>query len=244
MQLSKIPPSSQSCRVTSVRSRIAPSGFTLVEILVVISIIAVLASIVIGVQKQVFDKQTTNRAKGELQTIALALEQYKLKYGDYPWINSGGATFSEEEGRLLYKALVGLAVPRKVSGGLRLEEVDGGSSEAGPAFVDASKLSVEIDDDDVRISDSQAIFLDPWDNPYEYYYIEAGSSLPKNPRDRFELWSSKSFVILSKGPDGEKTGDTEYYSKGKLPSSAQEYYEEDSSSGQTNLDNIVHNYVY
>lgn len=68
-------------------------GFTLVELLVVISIIAILSviglTIFSGVQKSARDA----KRKGDLHAIALALEQYKAQNGSYPsawWANSAG----------------------------------------------------------------------------------------------------------------------------------------------------------
>ena len=65
-------------------------GFTLVELLVVISIIAILSvigmTVFSGVQKNARDA----RRKGDLHAIALALEQYKVNNGSYPLRCEGG----------------------------------------------------------------------------------------------------------------------------------------------------------
>ena len=60
------------------------AAFTLIELLVVISIIGVLAGFTIPVLKTVKAQQYKKVARGELERIETALENYKAKYGAYP----------------------------------------------------------------------------------------------------------------------------------------------------------------
>ena len=62
----------------------AEQAFTLIEILVVIGIIAILASLVLAAAKSVQNKGKRSRAEGEIAAIAAALESYKADNGDYP----------------------------------------------------------------------------------------------------------------------------------------------------------------
>jgi prepilin-type N-terminal cleavage/methylation domain-containing protein len=59
-------------------------AFTLVELLVVISIIGVLAAFTIPVLKSVKSTQYRKTVRGELEFIQTALENYKARYGFYP----------------------------------------------------------------------------------------------------------------------------------------------------------------
>jgi prepilin-type N-terminal cleavage/methylation domain-containing protein len=59
-------------------------AFTLVELLVVISIMAVLAGFTIPVLKTVKAAQQKKVARAELEHLQTALENYKAKYGAYP----------------------------------------------------------------------------------------------------------------------------------------------------------------
>jgi prepilin-type N-terminal cleavage/methylation domain-containing protein len=59
-------------------------GFTLIELLVVISIIGLLSSIVITSVSAIKEKAYLARVKEETRNIALALEFYADKYGEYP----------------------------------------------------------------------------------------------------------------------------------------------------------------
>jgi len=66
-------------------------GFTLVELLVVITIIAILAALVLSTAGGIQDKAARNRAQSEIAALSAALESYKADNGDYPaWTNNVG----------------------------------------------------------------------------------------------------------------------------------------------------------
>ena len=69
-------------------SKKSHGGFTLIELLTAMAIVAILAAITFGVLKGVQDAQARTQAKAELAVIQQALEQYKSRYGDYPWHDS------------------------------------------------------------------------------------------------------------------------------------------------------------
>lgn len=60
------------------------SGFTLIEIMVVIVIIMILMGIVIGAAKYAHTKGATSRAQAEIAMMENALESYKNDNGTYP----------------------------------------------------------------------------------------------------------------------------------------------------------------
>jgi len=59
-------------------------GFTLVELLIVISIIGVLSGFILSVVGAAFKNKYENTAKSEMALIEAALERYKAAYGVYP----------------------------------------------------------------------------------------------------------------------------------------------------------------
>jgi type II secretion system protein G len=61
-----------------------PHGFTLIELLIVITIIAVLASLILAASSSVQKKGARSRAEAEIAAVAAALESYKADNGDYP----------------------------------------------------------------------------------------------------------------------------------------------------------------
>ena len=62
----------------------ATHGFTLMELLAVITIIAILAGLVLQTAGYVQKKAARSRAEAEIATLAAALESYKADWGDYP----------------------------------------------------------------------------------------------------------------------------------------------------------------
>lgn len=66
------------------RSPSRRSGFTLVELLVVISIIGVLVGLIVPAVFSVRRTMNNGMVKFEVQSLADAVEKYRTKYGDYP----------------------------------------------------------------------------------------------------------------------------------------------------------------
>lgn len=59
-------------------------AFTLIELLIVIAIIAILASLVLAAAGSVQKKGARSRAEAEIKAVEAALESYKSDNGDYP----------------------------------------------------------------------------------------------------------------------------------------------------------------
>lgn len=68
------------------------AGFTLLELLVVITIIAILAGLVLNTAGYMQKKAARSRAEAEIAALAAALENYKADTGDYPTGTNGSAT--------------------------------------------------------------------------------------------------------------------------------------------------------
>jgi len=60
-------------------------GFTLVELLIVITVIAILAALTLNVAGYINDKAARERARTEIESIGAALASYKAEHGDYPF---------------------------------------------------------------------------------------------------------------------------------------------------------------
>jgi prepilin-type N-terminal cleavage/methylation domain-containing protein len=123
-----------------------PAGFTLLELLVVVGIIAILTGIVIGVGRQASESGRATRARAELAVLTGALDAYKLAYADYP---------RTEQPAQLLQALIGKRGPTYLP-------------VAGRALIEAAKFTITPGLD--PFSNDSAQLLDPWGHPYRYAY--------------------------------------------------------------------------
>ena len=73
------------------------SGFTLVEVLVVVGVIAVLAAVTVGLLGPVENAIRTSNAKTQCDKISLALNDFKSTYGEYPMLEGQGDQEEWEE---------------------------------------------------------------------------------------------------------------------------------------------------
>ncbi|MES2997163.1 MAG: type II secretion system protein GspG [Verrucomicrobiota bacterium] len=163
-------------------------GFTLIELMVVITIIVILAGLMLGAASYVKTKQANEKAKIQIALLSKAIEEYKGDMGKYP----GEADDSPTDGDIseeLYEALFH-------EGYENSEDPD--NWEEG----EARKIYVpELNPETTKlgwvttatsIPDSTKI-VDPWGKPYRYR--KGNSAL--NPD--FDLWSE--------GKDGETNED-------------------------------------
>jgi prepilin-type N-terminal cleavage/methylation domain-containing protein len=168
-------------------------GFTLIELLMVVTVILILASITFGISRGVQNAQARAKARAELATISQALEQFKSRYGDYPWHQSGGGDATDNNKMLLY-ALTGrmiLADPNPNDATNEIEAIeitDQEQIERNPKFLDDTKFST------TSTGRRTQNLLDPWGNPYIYWY-----KWDENPED----WEVFGYHLYSTGPNGQ-----------------------------------------
>jgi len=122
------------------------AGFTLLELLAVLGVIAILAGIVLGVARRATASGHEARARAELAVIAGALEAYRREQGDYP---------RTDDAALLGQALLGRRDP------------DGRAIATSPVLEWQKLTWAEARD---PRTDPAARLLDPWGRPYRYAY--------------------------------------------------------------------------
>jgi len=163
-------------------------GFTLMELLLVLGLIALLAGLVLGAGQGATQRAATARARAELALLSQAVGQYRQLYGDYPQTADAPEQF--------YAALAGRLGPtgsacrgRDLAGGL-------GVTLRDPAHPDGPNC-----------------FVDPWDAPYQFVYftrqagateVERGFVLySAGPRSRLETQPAPADVVpFTSGPQG------------------------------------------
>ncbi len=188
-------------------------GFTLIELLMVIAVILILAGITFGISRGVQNAQARTKAKAELATISQAIEQFKSRYGDYPWHQGGGGDSTDNNKMLLY-ALTGrmvLADPSPTDNTTEIaaiEITDEAQIDKNPKFLDDSKFST------TKIGQSSTNLLDPWGNPYIYWYKWDNSP---------DAWDVFGYHLYSTGPKGSSANTA---IKAKINNSSGVFYDD------------------
>jgi prepilin-type N-terminal cleavage/methylation domain-containing protein len=171
------------------------AGFTLIELLMVIAVILILAGITFGISRGVQNAQARAQAKAELAVIAQALEQFKSRYGDYPWA-AGNPGAVDENGEQLFKALGGyMTFDTSGADPSFGQKASAEIPATGPkSFIDATKISLNnssLPTNPTIIPDGFR-FIDPWGNAYVYRY-KSGKS---------DGWERFGYILYSIGSDG------------------------------------------
>ena len=83
----RVPPPKSPCTASSLD--VSSEGFTLLEILLVVTVIAVLAGITLGALGGVQQKAARDRTSAEVAAIANALERFRMQNDTYPKAGSG-----------------------------------------------------------------------------------------------------------------------------------------------------------
>ena len=81
---------------TSTNRAVRSSGFTLVELLAVMLILAILMTLVVGASRLIFSDVYVNETKSSMQIIMAAITEYREVAGKYPtasgWVSQLAAT--------------------------------------------------------------------------------------------------------------------------------------------------------
>ena len=172
----------------------ATRAFTVVEILVVMTIILVLAGLVLATSSYVHNKGARSRAEAEIAAMSAALENYKADNGVYPQSADTNTLNAKQNGdptgpvpNVYTKA--SLFLYESLSGDTNADRVsDGGRSYF--SFKD-NQLS--------PASGTVTFIKDPFGNSYGYSTaFEADSTKGYNPT--FDLWSTAGAADTSSTP--------------------------------------------
>ncbi len=201
----------------SARRDCCRSGFTLVELLTVIAVIALLSAMTIGAVRGARQRTFIAKARSELAVLVTALEQFKRQYGDYPQLGEFGQAPATPTGitataptgtgpglqtaqAKLFNCLTGVFGARAFGNPDRLN---------GPNYLDVGKHTINgtlLNTFLVPVSNApnpplkqeqNVSLLDPWGRRYLYYY--------KNARTP-NAWEATGYILYSAGPNVNASG--------------------------------------
>jgi prepilin-type N-terminal cleavage/methylation domain-containing protein len=169
-------------------------GFTLVELLVVITIIALLAGLLLPVIIGAIKKAEIAKAKSEVAAIATAVDQYQVEYGKYPGQSSSSAQDHPYSGD--YQNLINTLRGNDL-------KIGGYTNPRGMVF-----LSVE--DTNKAMTASAAlnfVMYDPWGNRYGViadWNYDGKIDKPANQADGGNVYG-RGVAVWSYGPNAKGT---------------------------------------
>jgi len=161
------------------------AGFTLVELLVVITIIVILTALTIGAMGWVQRLAAVKKCRAQMALLENAIQQYHADTETYP---------EGDTSLVVYQALFGDGVgPDGVLGTLDDEAPDGERDDGARVYLpdlDPKTNSSKM----VKVSGSRATgLMDPWGSEYMYMGGTSFKAEMNNP----------DFDLSSKGPDGK-----------------------------------------
>jgi prepilin-type N-terminal cleavage/methylation domain-containing protein len=191
-------------KLAEVLNKKREGGFTLIEILVVMTIIGILMALVIGVAGPVQQQARVYRAKGEIAGIETALTRFETDNGFVPTsvaIGINGGTYAGDPGdnyikasKALFLALTGRHYYWTVS------------TNVGPNYYTSMKQSQVYNpnpnptegsarSDDFSTYESTAVesgdyLMDPWGNPYGFYYATNSTNHSLFNQVTYDLWTT------------------------------------------------------
>lgn len=165
------------------------SGFTLMELLVTVSIIAILAAILLPTINSAIERSEVAEAEAEVQSIATAVQAYYNEYSKLPMPSEWAHGQS----------------PDQFTGNNENPDVNGYGKEIVYALLGYDDGDVENSRGIVFLKSSgnstDGTFKDPWDNQYAI-------KLDTDYDGKVEYFSGNPMainaVVVSYGPDGEQ----------------------------------------
>ncbi len=171
-------------------------GFTLVELLVVISIIAVLATLAAPAIMKALQKSKITKAKGVCKAFEVAVNQFENDYNYLPYGGEGNPPTTDSEPPLRSDDDV-VAVLAGREDQINYKKIK---------FFETGEATGSNDDnykDGMHIDGSTAKLYDPWGETYYIVFDYDRDGEIENPFDQDKIIHGKNCIIWSTGPDKE-----------------------------------------
>lgn len=187
-----------------------PTGFTLIEILVTIAIIATLAATAWVAKGLVDSKQRDSLAKTQISLLAQGMNAYRADNGDILPSGKGDAVSASTLYSALYRDEDHDGNPDKDSNGSTLMPycdqliiITNTKSPEREEGIPCIRVKINgTDNDGNRIRGKRYAIIDPWNQPYRY---RLGCEV-MDENGRTGTGVNPDFDIFSLGPDGRGDG--------------------------------------
>jgi prepilin-type N-terminal cleavage/methylation domain-containing protein len=185
----------ECCRGVCIKRLTNETGFTLIELIVVTSVIVILTGLVLSTVGYVQKKGARARAETEIAAISAACESYKADNGIYPSNNDTNNLDAKANGNPNSTAYsqASLWLYKQLSG-----DSSGNRSPTGKSYMDFKPKMLLPAGGTGPVTG----MADPFWSSYGYSTVQAsnpGGSAGYNPT--FDLWSTGGVVSTSNPPD-------------------------------------------
>jgi len=182
------------------------SGFTLLELLIVIGIIAILAAVAFPVTGMVLDKARKTEAKNEVMNLVNSVKQYEYEYSKFPIEGgNGGDSYETQSDSQFMKILLG---------------TDEKMNPRGSRYYEGKAAKEGVNGLDYGEGGDDPSLVDPWGN---MYYVQIDGNYDGDvigPTDCGESREIRMSVIgWSKGKPKGGQGSQEFDECKKWPKS-------------------------
>jgi prepilin-type N-terminal cleavage/methylation domain-containing protein len=163
--------------------RRAPTSFSLIELLVVMTIIAILMALILAAGIGLLNTGARSRARAEIQAMSSAAESYKIDNGIYP--QSDGVLKTNN-----YTSTDGTSSSYQTNGTLLYIALSGQNNFATvPAAGAKVYMSFKINQVG-NPNGTYSYLMDPWTYSYGYSTAQGAAYTPYSGSNFFDLWST------------------------------------------------------